>query len=84
MTSTEAVGEVQKLYTSKLTLQERPREAATEVTKSIRLKDIAVETQIQNAENLLDGTTNVYLPRKQEFVLDWVLQSLKAIKKDAY
>jgi len=83
MASTEAVGEVQKLYISKLIFQERPREGATEVTKSIRLKDIPVETQIQNAENLLDGTTNVYLPQKQEFVLDWILHSLKAIKKDA-
>jgi len=58
--------------------------AATEVTKSIRLKDVPVETQYENAKNLFDGTTNVYLPRKQEFVLDWVLQSLKAIKKDAW
>jgi hypothetical protein len=65
-------------------LQERPRQSTTSVTKSIRLKTIPVATQLQNARDLLDGTTNVYLPRKQEFVLEWILDSLKGAKKNTY
>jgi hypothetical protein len=54
------------------------------VTKSIRGKAIPIETQLHNARNLIDGITNVFLPNKPEFVLDWLLEKLRYDKKTEY
>jgi hypothetical protein len=65
-------------------MQEVPRQSAELVTKSIRSKANPIETQLHNARNLIDGTTNVFLPRKQEFVVDWLLEKLRTDKKTEY
>jgi hypothetical protein len=56
------------------------RGRAEEVTKSIRSKAFPIETQLQNARRLFDGTTKVFLPGKHEFVLEWILEKLKTDK----
>jgi len=81
MTVMEDLVEVFSTKTTILTAQERPRQSAELVTKSIRSKLNPLEAQLLNARNLLDGTTNVFLPRKEEFILDWLLEKLKTDKK---
>jgi hypothetical protein len=67
-----------------LIFQERPRLSAEKVTKSIRNRANPIETQIQNARGLLDGSVNAPVLKKEEFVLDWVLERLKSDKKIQY
>jgi len=81
MTVMEDVIEVFPAWIPILTTQDRPRQSAELVTKSIRSKLNPLEAQLVNARNLLDGTTNVFLPRKEEFILDWLLEKLRPDKK---
>jgi hypothetical protein len=84
MTVMEDVVQTSSSQSPVLTSQERPRQSAELVTKSIRSKLNPLEAQLHNARNLLDGTTNVFLPRKEEFILDWLLEKLKGDKKQTY
>jgi len=58
------------------------RQSAEAVTRSIRSKSNSIETQLRNARNLATGATQVYLPKKLEFVLDWLLERLRKNSKD--
>jgi hypothetical protein len=84
MTAMDYVVKVSSTRSPDLMSQERPRQSAELVTKSIRSKLNPLEAQLHNARNLLDGTTNVFLPRKEEFILDWLLEKLKGDKKQMY
>ena len=81
MTAMEYVVEVFSTQSIILTIQDRPRQSAELVTKSIRGKLNPLGSQLLNARNLLDGTTNVFLPRKEEFILEWLLEKLRVDKK---
>jgi hypothetical protein len=76
--------EVMPLLASLLNQKERPWQSAEAVTKSIRSKANPIETQIQNARGLLDGSIKAPVLKKEEFVLDWVLERLKSDKNVPY
>ncbi|ODQ52739.1 hypothetical protein SAICODRAFT_19536 [Saitoella complicata NRRL Y-17804] len=55
---------------------DRPLETAESVTRHLRDRSVPIEDQLVYANRLFTNDINVFLPRKEEFLLEWIFDRL--------